>query len=146
MPGMRTEVVESLLDTWPVARLATLTPTGDPHLVPIVFARAVGALWSPVDGKPKATHHLARLAHIAAHPRICVLLDHYDSAWQTLWWIRIDATATLEGAHPEAEAALRAKYPQYRETPLFEGTPTLIRIDPLAVTGWSATPALPSQS
>jgi nitroimidazol reductase NimA-like FMN-containing flavoprotein (pyridoxamine 5'-phosphate oxidase superfamily) len=31
--------IESLLETWPVARLATLTPEGRPHQVPIVFAR-----------------------------------------------------------------------------------------------------------
>lgn len=146
MPVMLTEIVESLLDTWPVARLATVTADGDPHLVPIVFARAADALWSPVDGKPKTTPHLARLAHIAAHSRVCVLLDHYAADWQTLWWIRVDATATLEAGHPEAEAALRAKYPQYRETPLFRGAPTLLRIVPMAVAGWSATSALVSKS
>ncbi len=131
--------IERLLDTWPVARLATVTPGGDPHLVPIVFACASGALWSPVDGKPKSTHRLARLAHVAGHPRVCVLLDHYDADWRRLWWIRVDATAGIVDGDPEAESALRTKYPQYRETPLFQNGPKLIRMSPARVVSWSAS-------
>jgi hypothetical protein len=45
--------ISQRLDTWPVARLATRTTDGRLHQVPLVFARARGRLWSPVDGKPK---------------------------------------------------------------------------------------------
>jgi len=132
--------IERLLDSWPVARLATVAPDGRPHLVPIVFARHAGALWSPVDGKPKKAggRVLARLAHIAREPRVSVLLDHYDTDWRRLWWIRVDGRAERGGGAAAVEAALRAKYPQYRETPLYAGPPALVRIEPERVTSWAA--------
>jgi hypothetical protein len=40
-------VVDALLERWPVARLATVGPDG-PRQVPVVFARAGEALWSPM--------------------------------------------------------------------------------------------------
>jgi PPOX class probable F420-dependent enzyme len=130
--------IERLLDAWPVARLATVAPDGRPHLVPIVFVRHAGALWSPVDGKPKAGAALARLAHVAHEPRVCLLLDHYDADWRRLWWIRVDGRAEGRGGDAAVEAALRAKYPQYRETPLYVGVPTLLRIEPERVRSWAA--------
>ena len=47
------DAIERLLDTWPVARLATLRADGTAALVPVVFVRSAGRLWLPVDGKPK---------------------------------------------------------------------------------------------
>ena len=132
------DAIERLLDTWPVARLATVAADGRPHLVPIVFARCAGALWSPVDGKPKRSAALARLAHIAREPRVALLLDHYDADWRRLWWIRVDGRAELRAGDAAAEAALRARHPQYRETPLFAGDPALLRIVPERVTSWAA--------
>ena len=44
-----------------VARLATLTPDGRPHLVPVVFAVLGDTVYSAVDAKPKRTLELARL-------------------------------------------------------------------------------------
>jgi PPOX class probable F420-dependent enzyme len=129
---------ERLLDSWPVARLATLAKDGRPHLVPIVFARAGGALWSPIDGKPKAPGVLARVRNALRDPRVALLLDHYDADWQQLWWIRLDGRASLCGADARAEAALRAKYPQYREVPLFGGEPLLLRIDPERILTWTS--------
>jgi PPOX class probable F420-dependent enzyme len=133
--------IERLLDAWPVARLATVAPDGRPHLVPIAFTRHAGALWSPVDGKPKRGGALARLANVAAEPRVALLLDHYEDDWRRLWWIRVDGRATQAGGDAAVEAALRAKYPQYGETPLYAGAPALLRVDPVRVTSWSAGPS-----
>lgn len=133
--------IERLLDAWPIARLATVAPDGRPHLVPVVFVRHAGALWSPIDGKPKAGGPLARLANVAAEPRVAVLLDHYDDDWRRLWWIRVDGRAARTGGDAAVEAALRAKYPQYRATPLYAGAPALLRIEPERVRGWSALPS-----
>jgi PPOX class probable F420-dependent enzyme len=128
--------LERFLDTWPVARLATIRPDGRPHLVPIVFAPAVGALWSPIDGKPKGAGPVARVRNIEHEPRVSLLIDHYDEEWRRLWWLRIDGLATLVHGDAAAEAALRAKYPQYREVPLYADEPLLIRIAPTEVTRW----------
>ncbi len=134
--------VQARLDTWPVARLATIGADGRPHLVPIVFARSSGALWSPIDGKPKRGGELARLRNIERDPRVSLLLVHYHDDWNQLWWIRIDGRASLlgGGADAEAEAALRRKYPQYAMTPLFRDEPLLLRIDPESITSWSSNP------
>ncbi len=70
-------IVDLVLESWPVARLATLGPAG-PHLVPIVLARAGGCLWSPIDGKPKDGGELARVSHLRSEPRAALLLDRWD--------------------------------------------------------------------
>jgi PPOX class probable F420-dependent enzyme len=100
-----------------VARLATVGASGAPHLVPIVFAVAGDLIHTAVDGKPKRTRSLRRLANIAAEPRVSVLADHYDEDWSTLWWVRADGLARIRDASPDGLAALVARYPQYRETP-----------------------------
>src|SRR5262245_47994613 len=87
--------IDARIERASVARLATIDSRGDPHLVPIVFARVGGVLWSPVDGKPKRRTDLTRLENVAAHPRVSLLIDHYDDNWRALWWIRIDGDAQV---------------------------------------------------
>jgi PPOX class probable F420-dependent enzyme len=128
--------LERLLDTWPVARLATIRPDGRPHIVPVVFAHVAGALWSPIDGKPKGAGPIARVRNIEREPRVSLLIDDYGEDWKRLWWVRIDGRAELVSGNAAAEAALRAKYPQYREVPLYAAAPLLIRIEPTGVAAW----------
>ncbi|MEV4703459.1 TIGR03668 family PPOX class F420-dependent oxidoreductase [Actinoplanes sp. NPDC049316] len=115
-----------------VARLATVTPDGAPHLVPIVFALAGDVVHTAVDAKPKRHRALQRLVNIAHEPRVSVLADHYDEDWSLLWWVRADGVATVVA---EPEPALIAKYPQYREA-----TPPgpFLRIAVRRWTGWAA--------
>jgi len=140
--------IERILASWPVARLATTAPDGRAELVPIVFAWSGGALWTPVDGKPKRGGELARVRNLRADPRVCVLLDRYAADWERLWWLRLDGRAELvAGGAAEAAravAALRAKYPRYASgaTPLFAGEPTLIRIEVDRRIGWRASASL----
>ena len=106
-----------LFATARVARLATVDATGAPHVVPIVFAVAENRIHTAVDGKPKRTRALRRLANIAGEPRVSVLADHYDEDWTRLWWVRADGTARVHDGSAEAIAALFSRYPQYRITP-----------------------------
>ncbi len=130
-----------------MARLGTRAPSGRPHLVPVVFARHAGVLWSPVDAKPKRpdVSELARVRHVRAHPEVTLLLDHYDEDWRRLWWLRVDGHASVvEGASGDADAAaaaLRAKYPQYARTPVFRDpdAPLLLRIEAERVRSWAAS-------
>ena len=103
-----------------VARLATVTPEGGPHLVPIVFALAGDMVFAVVDEKPKRTRELKRLANIEAEPRVSVLVDHYDEDWSELWWVRADGRARVAAAGRDFDRALglmSAKYPQERARP-----------------------------
>ena len=111
----------------PVARLATVSTDEIPHLVPVVFAvdldpdAAAAVIYTAVDGKPKSTQRLRRLANIEHNPRVSLLVDHYADDWAQLWWVRADGTATVhvDGAVAEAgRALLRGKYPQYQSVPL----------------------------
>ena len=142
-PALPTAAVEERLQRWPVARLATLRGDGSPHLVPVVFAYSDGALWIPDDGKAKRPVELERIRNLREDPRVSLILDEYRDDWTALWWIRIDGSAQLcavvdDAADPSARArdALLAKYPQYRELPLFRGDPQLIRIDPERRNSW----------
>ena len=136
-----------LLATWPVGRLAMVSADrGGPWITPVVFAPSRGAVWTPIDGKPKSGGRLARLANAAADPRAALLLDEYSEDWSRLWWVRIDGTVQVhrvgsepEGPAADAIAALHAKYPQYREVPLFSGPPTLLELTIARSRGWQAT-------
>ena len=106
----------------PVARLATITPDGTPHLVPVVFAVADDeVVYTAVDAKPKTTRRLRRLANIESNPQVSLLADHYADDWTQLWWVRVDGLAAI---HRDGQAMhtgyrlLRAKYPQYQSVPL----------------------------
>ena len=135
-----------LLATWPVGRLAMVSADGGgPWVTPVVFAPAGGSVWTPIDGKPKTGGPLARLANAATDPRAALLLDEYSEDWSRLWWVRIDGSVRIHRVGPEpigpvaeAIAALRAKYPQYREVPLFSGPPTLLELMITRTRGWQA--------
>jgi len=138
--------VDQRLAREPRAVLATLRADGSAALVPIVFARADGALWSPIDGKPKAGAPLARLANLARDARVALLLDGWSRDWSRLWWLRVEGRASVvrerlaagEG-FASGEAALRAKYPQYASTPLHAGEALLLRVEIERVASWAAS-------
>lgn len=105
----------------PVARLATITPAGTPHLVPVVFAVDRDLIVTAVDAKPKTTQRLQRLTNIESTPHVSLLVDHYDDDWTQLWWVRADGVAAIHhdgAAMHTAYRLLRTKYPQYQAIPL----------------------------
>ena len=104
-----------------VARLATVTADGRPHVVPCCFVLDGETLYSAVDAKPKTTMHLRRLANITANPSASLLVDEYDDDdWSALWWVRVDGNARIVADEAERDLALAqlaGKYAQYRRTP-----------------------------
>ena len=100
-----------------VARLATVSGTGQPHLVPVTFAVDGDHIYTAVDAKPKTTTNLRRLRNIAANPRVALLADHYAANWDELWWARADGTASILDRPADMARPLdllAARYPQYR--------------------------------
>jgi PPOX class probable F420-dependent enzyme len=121
-----------------VARLATVRSDGAPHVVPVCFAIAGETIYTAVDGKPKRTPDLARLANIATEPRVALLADRYEDDWTRLWWVRVDGEARLvTGADERARAlrALAAAYAQYADAPPLGA---VIAIAPRRFSGWRA--------
>jgi PPOX class probable F420-dependent enzyme len=122
-----------------VARLATVSAQGQPHVVPCTFAVDGELVYSAVDAKPKSTTNLQRLANITANPHVTVLVDHYAEDWSALWWVRADGQArVITGTDAMAEPIrlLAARYPQYVTSP--PGGPVVaIRVS--RWTGWSST-------
>ena len=105
----------------PVAMLATSTPEGVPHIVPVVFAVHGDVVYTAVDAKRKSTRRLRRLANIEANPRVTLLVDHYDDDWSQLWWVRADGEAAIHHSGEEMAsgyALLRKKYVQYQRIAL----------------------------
>jgi PPOX class probable F420-dependent enzyme len=103
-----------------VARLATADAAGRPHLVPIAFVVDGDVVYSAVDGKPKRTRALRRLANVRENPAVALLADHWDEDdWSALWWVRAEGRGRVLGAEdPEARRAvelLRERYPRQRE-------------------------------
>jgi len=120
-----------------VGRLATVTTSGRPHVVPCCFALDGDVVVSAVDAKPKSTLALRRLDNLRAHPAASLLVDHYAEDWATLWWVRLDGTGRVveDGAERDAALALlAAKYEQYRRDP--PPGPVVA----LEVTAWRAWP------
>ena len=123
----------------PVARLATVGPDGQPHLVPITFAVDGDRIYTAVDAKPKTTTNLRRLRNIAGNPRVAVLADHYEADWDRLWWARAEGLASVLGEPADLAgplALLAARYPRYRTDPP-AGPVIAIRAE--RWTGWVAT-------
>ncbi|RVW01727.1 TIGR03668 family PPOX class F420-dependent oxidoreductase [Rhodococcus spongiicola] len=124
----------------PVARMATVSADGTPHVVPVVFVVVRDTVYTAVDDKPKTTRRLRRLANIAATGRVSLLVDHYDDDWAQLWWVRVDGTAEVLAADADESTsaidALVAKYRQYRS---MRPSGPVVAIRVLRWREWSAT-------
>ena len=127
-----------------VARLATVSAGGAPHVVPVTFAvlddpNAGERIVFVVDDKPKSTPRLRRLDNIAAHPAVCLLVDVYDDDWSRLWWVRADGWATVLAADTRAGSgavdALAARYPAYVQR---RPRGPVVSIAVRSWTGWAA--------
>ena len=132
MPSLPPAIAEERLSRARIGRLATVTATGRPHIVPVCFAFAGRRIVTAVDAKPKATTELARLENVRATGRASLLVDHYEEDWSELWWVRVDGVAEVIRAQAAIDA-LAAKYEQYRE--MRPGGP-VIAIEPERWQSW----------
>jgi PPOX class probable F420-dependent enzyme len=127
-----------------VGRLATASPAGEPHVIPICFVLDGSTIYSAIDAKPKrvAPRRLRRLQNIAANPRTMLLVDDYDEDWSRLRYVQASGRADVLDSGPERERALellREKYPQYRTMPGFPAS-LVIRLEVERVVRWPDAP------
>jgi PPOX class probable F420-dependent enzyme len=120
-----------------VARLATVTADGRPHVVPCCFTIAAETIYSAVDGKPKTTLALRRLANVKANPAASLLVDQYHDDWSALWWVRLDGVARVVDDLAERESALALLALKYAE---YTRTPPPGDVIAIQVTAWRAWP------
>jgi PPOX class probable F420-dependent enzyme len=113
MPSLPPATAEERLAAARVARLATVTADGRPHVVAVCFAEHAGRIVTAVDAKPKTKKTLARLDNVRATGRASLLADHYEEDWARLWWVRVDGSAEVVESEAAIDA-LAAKYEQYR--------------------------------
>jgi PPOX class probable F420-dependent enzyme len=127
-----------------VARLATADSSGQPHLVPIVFAVEGDRVYSTVDAKPKRTTALKRFANVGENPAVSLLVDHYEDAdWDALWWVRADGRGrVLEPAEDEAQRAIALLIERY---PQQHATGAVLAVDVERWSGWTARIATPGR-
>ena len=126
-----------------VGRLATADAAGRPLVVPVCYAADSARIYSAVDAKPKATRNLRRLRNIADNPQVSLVVDVWDEDWSRLAWVRMQGDASVvaeEAEYAAAVAALRAKYPQYKDARFAPASHPLIRVAIARVTAWQARP------
>jgi PPOX class probable F420-dependent enzyme len=128
-----------------VGRLATVTPEGSPHVVPLVFVvleRGGGlvAYWV-VDEKPKRSRRLQRLRNIETNPTVAILVDEYSDDWGRLWWVRADGTGRVVRSRSERVAALDALHAKYQQYAITPPNGPVVAVDIERVTGWAVDDA-----
>jgi PPOX class probable F420-dependent enzyme len=122
-----------------VAHLATISPEGTPHIVPVCFAFAGDVIGIALDHKPKTTTTLRRFENVRARGVASLLVDQYDEDWSQLWWVRVDARASLVDEGPELEDIVAALEEKYRQYGLRSPTAPAILLEPQRWVGWSAS-------
>ncbi len=136
-----TEAEINFLNRSRVARFATADSTGQPHVIPIVFATDGEKLYTPVDRKRKrlAPAQLKRVRNLSENPKIAFIVDHYNEDWNQLAWLLVKGTGKVVEsgeAHSSGMRLLQEKYAQYERMPL--ANRPLIVITPLQITSWKA--------
>jgi len=136
-----TEAERRFLTRVRVGRLATTDASGQPHVVPIVFAIDGHKLYTPIDEKPKRVlpSQLKRVRNLLANPQIAIVVDEYDEDWTRLAWVLVTGRAELVETgevHATGVRLLQDKYPQYKAMPLVSRP--LIVVTPIGTTSWGA--------
>lgn len=126
--------VRAFVDAARVARLATATPDGRLHVVPICPA---------LDGERIviSTEPTQKVRNLEADPRVGLAFDDYDEDWSKLRGVSVSGRATIHRDGPVWDRGrwlLYEKYPQYVDDSPIEPGRTLmleVEIDWVAVSG-----------
>jgi len=124
-----------------VARLATASKAGQPHVIPFCYAFDGTHFYFVVDEKPKRQtgKPLKRVRNILENPQVAVVIDDYADDWTQLAYVLVSGTATLvedEHEYTRALTLLRERYPQYRVMDLSFARNPMVRITPTSVHAW----------
>lgn len=129
------------LDRHAVGHLATASRDGEPHVVPLCYARLDRHIYFVCDEKPKrrGAKELKRLANLRENPRAALVVDDYDDDWTKLSYLLLHLEATIVSDAAEYDAALlvlRARYPQYVAMGLSSDRNPIVRLQPVSAHFW----------
>jgi len=133
------------LDRHARGHLATANRDGEPHVIPVCFARVGGDLYTVCDEKPKraGAKQLKRLANLRENPRAALVVDDYDDEWSKLAYLLVHLVAAIvtdPGEYSTALAALRQRYAPYIGMPLRADTNPMVRLQPTSAHFWTVAP------
>jgi PPOX class probable F420-dependent enzyme len=142
--AMSTEISEPIrrfILTHAVARLATASKEGQPHVIPFCYAFDGAHFYFVVDEKPKRQtgKPLKRIQNIVENPQVALVIDDYADDWTQLAYVLVHGTALIvenESEYDRALALLRERYPQYRQMDLSFARNPMVRITPTKVHAW----------
>ena len=131
-----------LLQPYRHGHLATADASAAPHLIPICFAVEGGVIYSAIDHKPTRMtgYRMKRVRNMLENPQIAFIVDHYEEDWQQLSYVMVRGLASILETGSERQRALtllEAKYPQYQERHLAQGTGLVVKIVPKTINHWT---------
>jgi PPOX class probable F420-dependent enzyme len=138
------EDTRRFLEAHRVGHVATISPDGSPHVLPVCYALDDTALYFVADAKPKRrpARVLQRLENVRTSGQAALVVDDYDDDWTRLAWVLVRGPASVvddAAAHAAALARLRTRYPQYRGMALDDpAAHPIVRIAPTRVRSWRA--------
>ena len=147
-PAVLTPEQTSFLVRQRVARLATVSGSGEPHAIPVCFAFDGRLIYIALDEKPKDVPptRLKRVRNILENPKVALIADRYSEDWDLLAFVMVRGRAELVELGTEEHAAavrlLRGKYHQYEQMRIEENP--VISIHPERGASWGALDALES--
>ena len=117
-----------------VCRVATVSASGVPHLVPVCHIVADGKIYFASGNDAK------KVLNLKASPRVTVTVDLYSDDWTNLKGAMVQGTARLIEKGPrfrKIRTLLYAKYPQYPdEAALDESDSVIIEVTPIHIFSW----------
>ncbi len=129
-----TASVRKFLERERVARVATISRDGAPHVVPVCHVLEDGRIYFAADKDSK------KVKNLRAHPQAAVEVDLYSEDWPRLAGAAITGPATLIDRGPrfrKLRSLLYQKYPQYSgESALEEGEVVMVEVIPRRLVSW----------
>jgi nitroimidazol reductase NimA-like FMN-containing flavoprotein (pyridoxamine 5'-phosphate oxidase superfamily) len=117
-----------------VARVATASAEGMPHLVPVCAVLVGGKIYFGSGKKAR------KVLNLRANPKLALTVDLYSDDWSRLQGVMVQGTTRIVERGPRFRRLRRrlyAKYPQYpREAALGESDSVIVELTPTHVFSW----------
>ena len=124
----------TLVERERVCRVATVSPEGVPHAVPVCHVLADGKLYFASETGAR------KVRNIRKNPHVTVTVDLYCEDWSNLKGVMIQGSATLLAKNPrfrKIRRLLYEKYPQYPDvSPIGDTDSLVVEVTPTNVFAW----------